>query len=313
MDYLLLIAGLAVLVLSGEILVKGAVAVALRLHISTLVVGMTVVSFGTSAPELLVSLQASLGGNPAIAIGNVVGSNIANLALVLGLTAIVLPLPVERDSLRIDWPAMMVATLLFLVFILDGTIFQWEGAILLLLVFGFTFWLIWRSRKQHRSEDAAEESDVQPSPKWHLWRDIGFIVGGCVGLVFGADWLLEGAVNIADSYGVSKHVIAVTIVAFGTSVPELVTSLVAAFRKQSDISIGNLIGSNLFNILAILGTTSLVKDIPVMDIVIQRDIWWVIGVSLLLFPLMVFGRKVGRWNGALLLSIYLGYLAIQLF
>ncbi len=310
MDYFLLIAGLAVLVLSGEVLVKGAVGIALRLRISTLVVGMTVVSFGTSAPELLVSLQASLSGNPAIAIGNVVGSNIANLALVLGLTALVLPLPVERDSLRIDWPVMMSATILLILFIFNGTVNRIEGGLLFGLLILFTVWLIRRSRKNAKSSD---ENEAEPPPLWHLFRDLGLVVLGCVGLVFGADWLLEGAVNIAESYGVSKHVIGVTIVAFGTSVPELVTSLVAAFRKQSDISIGNLVGSNLFNIMAILGITAMVKDIPVEEIVIQRDIWWVFGVSLLLLPLMLIGRKIGRWQGILLFSIYIAYLLMQVF
>ncbi|MGD1844069.1 MAG: calcium/sodium antiporter [Salibacteraceae bacterium] len=310
MDYFLLIAGLAVLVLSGEVLVKGAVGIALRLRISTLVVGMTVVSFGTSAPELLVSLQASLSGNPAIAIGNVVGSNIANLALVLGLTALVLPLPVERDSLRIDWPVMMSATILLILFIFNGTVNRIEGGLLFGLLILFTVWLIRRSRKNAKSSD---ENEAEPPSLWHLFRDLGLVVLGCVGLVFGADWLLEGAVNIAESYGVSKHVIGVTIVAFGTSVPELVTSLVAAFRKQSDISIGNLVGSNLFNIMAILGITAMVKDIPVEEIVIQRDIWWVFGVSLLLLPLMLIGRKIGRWQGILLFSIYIAYLLMQVF
>ena len=288
MEYLLLIAGLALLVGAGEILVKGAVGLALRFRISPLVIGMTIVSLGTSAPELLVCLQAAVGGYPDIAIGNVVGSNIANIALVLGVTALILPLPVERDSYRWDWPVMMGATILFALFVQNLSVDRWEGIVSVVLLIGYTWFLIWKSRRRSSGEvDHSEDADVKP----HLLRDVGFVAAGCVGLVFGADWLLSGAVDIATNLGVSEWIIGVTVVAFGTSLPELVTSSVAALRKQSDISIGNLIGSNLFNLLAILGTTAIVTPIPVEPKVLTADVWWLLGVSALILPLMIFGRK----------------------
>ncbi|MEM9023222.1 MAG: calcium/sodium antiporter [Bacteroidota bacterium] len=304
MAYVWLIAGLITLLVSGELLVKGAVSIALKLRISTLVVGMTIVSFGTSAPELLVSVKAALSGHPEISIGNVIGSNIANLALVLGITAIIFPILVDNNSIRIDWPMMMASTVVFYLFILDGVLVWWEGAILLGSLVAFGTWLIRKSRKSGAEDgEVDEDEDVAP-----LWKDILFITLACVGLVFGVEWLLDAAVEIARAFEVSEHVIAVTIIAFGTSVPELITSGVAAFRKQTDISIGNLIGSNIFNILGILGVTAMVREIPVLDTVIQADMWWVLGIAALILPLMLFQRKIGWWKGVLLLIIYAVYI-----
>ena len=309
-SYLLLIAGLAILVLGGEVLVRGAVNLAKRFHISTLVIGMTVVSFGTSAPELLVSVKAVVDLHPEIAIGNVLGSNIANLALVLGITALVFPIAVDRNSIRVDWPAMMAATLILWWMISDQVILFWEAASMFLLLIIFIVWLIKRSRNQELEPNESNEVEEEP-----LWKSLAFIIGGCVGLAFGAEWLLEGAIGIARSFGVSEHVIAVTIVAFGTSVPELATSIIAAFKKQTDISIGNLIGSNLFNILAILGITGMVKDVEVIDQVVDfsfswaiGDIFWVLLVSAIILPLMLHKKVIHRWKGALLFLLYIGYI-----
>ena len=248
-------------------------------------------------------MQAAVGGYPDIAIGNVVGSNIANIALVLGVTALILPLPVERDSYRLDWPVMMGATILFAVFVQNLMMDRWEGILSVVALASYLWFLIWKSRRR-APEDVDHSEEVKP----HLLRDLGFVVAGCVGLVFGADWLLSGAVDIATNLGVSEWIIGVTVVAFGTSLPELVTSAVAALRKQTDISIGNLIGSNLFNLLAILGLTSVVTPIPVEPKVLTADLWWLLGISALILPFMIFGRKITRIKGVVLVLVYIGYI-----
>lgn len=301
MAYLLLILGLAILIFSGEFLVKGAVNVAFRLRITPLVVGMTVVSFGTSAPELLVSIKAALEGHPDIAIGNVVGSNIANLALVLGITTLIFPMPVERNTIRFDWPMMMVSTLVLYYAMQNLLIERWEGIVMFVFLIGFIYFIITQSRK------GAVETDVSVEGDKSMVKDIVFIIGGCVGLAIGASLLVDSAVEIAQGLGVSEHIIGVTIVAFGTSVPELVTSVVAALRKQADISVGNLIGSNIFNIMAILGITSFIKEVPLLQAVVDSDMLWVIGTSLILFPFMIIERKINRLAGFALLSSYLIY------
>ena len=310
-DILWLVAGLAVLVVGGEFLVKGAVGIALKARVSTLVIGMTVVSFGTSAPELLVSVEAALDGHSGISIGNVVGSNIANLALVLAITVLIFPILVDKNTKRLDWPVMMGASLLFFFFMLDGELARWEGGVLLGLLVVFTYYLISNSRKKKREvEEDAEDQKPQSFPKAMLFLGLGL-----VGLYFGAEWLLKGAIGIAVSSGMSEEVIAVTIVAFGTSVPELVTSAVAAYRKETDISVGNLIGSNLFNICTVLGITSLVRPITdheQYDGILNWDIFWMLGISLLVFPLMLIGKKLGRWQGVLLLGSYIAYIWILL-
>ena len=295
MEYLLLIGGLAVLIGGGEVLVRGAVGIASKFKLSPLVIGMTIVSFGTSAPELIVSLKAALEGSPEIAIGNVIGSNIANISLVLGLTAIILPIPVAVATLKRDWPIMMFVSLLFFVFILNGMLENWEGFIFVGLLLGYIIYQLKSSKKSD------EETEVV---KQHILISILLIAIGVVGLAFGADWLVQGAVNIAKNFGVSEHIIAVTIVAFGTSVPELVTSVVAAVKKQMDISVGNLIGSNIFNILAVLGITAIFKEIPISETVISNDIFWVLGTSFILLPLML-NYSISRWKGALLFFTYL--------
>ena len=315
MMYFWLILGLVTLIVAGEFLVRGAVGIAKRFHISTLVIGMTVISFGTSAPELLVCLDAAMGGYPEIAIGNVVGSNIANIALVLGLTVLILPIVVDRNSKRIDLPMMLLATALFAVFALDGEIQRYEGAILFVILVAFTYWLIRNSRRKTKKEMAAAAIDVNDDDEVAKVKDkpllsILFLLIGFTGLLFGADWLVHGAIDIATHFGMEERVIAVTVVAFGTSIPELITSGVAAIKGETDISIGNLIGSNVFNIMAVIGLTAIIRPIGVSSSIISSDMWWMIAIAVALIPFMILGRKIGRFKGALLLGTYIAYITI---
>jgi len=306
MEYVLLIGGLIVLIIAGEALVRGAVGIALKFNIPTLVIGMTIVSFGTSAPELLVSLKAALNDHPELAIGNVLGSNIANIALVLGITTIILPIVVKRSTARIDWPIMMGTTILFYIFILDQKIVWYEGVVLTLGLVAFNYYMFWSAKKENKTEEL--DVDTEEVKKYSMLVNVLYIVGGAIGLAFGASWLVDGAEIIALNFGVSEHVVGVTIVAFGTSVPELITSVVAAFKKHTDISVGNLIGSNIFNILGVVGITAMVKELPVSMQVITNDIYWVLGISLLVFPLIIIGYKINRLRGFVLFTVYCVYI-----
>ena len=303
------IGGLILLLGGGEVLVRGAVSIAARFRVSPMVIGLTVVSMGTSAPELLVSVQAALSGSPDIAIGNVLGSNIANLALVLGVTALVLPIPVARNTVRLDWPVLMTASVLFWFLMMDMKLEKWEGLLFVLLLLAYIGYLLIQARRNPLSSDDVE---VTIKRTGGILRDILLVISGCLGLVFGADLLVSGATDLARSFGVSEHIIAVTVVAFGTSVPELATSLIAAFKKELDISVGNLIGSNIFNILMILGVTAIVKEIPIKQVVLDSDIYWMLGVTFLLLPLMLHKFLIQRWKGVILLGYYIGYIAIVL-
>lgn len=311
MSYFLLIIGLATLIVGGEFLVRGAVGIAQKLKLSSLVIGMTVVSFGTSAPELIVSLKAALAGNPDIAMGNVIGSNIANIALVLGITVLIFPLPVDRNTKIIDWPMMFLASVLFVLFSLNGTIARWEGMVLFGILIAFITFLIRNSRK--KSSKLMEESEefVIPNARATI-KSIGFLLIGLIGLYFGADWLLTGAVDIARALGMEERIIGITIIAFGTSVPELVASGVAAYHKETDISIGNLIGSNIFNIMAVIGLTVLVKPIEVSEKTLSVDMVWMLAIALALLPMLLLGKKITRFKGLLLIGSYVAYIAILL-
>lgn len=314
MNVFWLILGLITLVFGGDFLVKGAVGIARKFKISTLVIGMTVVSFGTSAPELIVSVKAALDGNPEIAIGNVIGSNIANIALVLAVTIMIFPIAVDKNSKIIDWPMMMLSTMMFYFFAFNNKIEFFEGGIMFILLLVFIIFLIYNSRKKSKKEEVVKEDDidVQVIEKTRFSMSIGYLIAGLVALYFGAEWLLDGAVGLAESLGMEKRVIGITIVAFGTSVPELVTSAVAAYRKQTDISIGNLVGSNIFNIMAVIGVTSLVKEIEVKDMAIEYDMVWMIAIAVVLLPLMLIGKKMGRLKGVLLIGAYGTYITLLL-
>lgn len=307
-DILFLVLGLGTLVLGGEFLVKGAVGIALRFRVSTLVVGLTVVSFGTSAPELLVSLNAALDGRSAIAIGNVVGSNVANLALVLGVTCIIFPITVRKSTLRVDWNFMMLSSLILFAFMFDGIIHWWEGAIMFALLIVYNVWSIQRSRRNDADE---VEDDIEYTKS--IWYYVLFAILGCIALVFGSDWMVDGAVGIAKRFDVSDSVIGATIVAFGTSVPELAASAIAAFRKETDISIGNLIGSNIFNILCILGLTPLVKEIEFNTSVLSNEMVWMLLVSFIILPLSLRTLTINRLKGLFLTLVYIAFSFFMVF
>ena len=307
MDVFWLVLGLVILIFSGDYLVKGAVGIAEKFKISPLVIGMTVVSFGTSAPELFVSVKAAMDGSPDLAIGNVIGSNIANIALVLSITVLIFPIIVDRNSKIIDWPMMMFSSILFFVFSMDNRISSFEGIIMVAILLIFTVLLIRNSRKLNIQSD----NNIDETPT-NMALTLLFLFGGLVGLKFGADWFVEGAKGIATSFGLSEAVIGVTIIAFGTSVPELVASGVAAFRQQTDISLGNLVGSNIFNILIVIGITSIIKPISVADSIMSFDIYWMLGISLALYPMMFIGKKMGRVHGLILLAAYITYIVLCL-
>lgn len=304
MEYLFLILGFIVLLISGDLLVKSGVALSSHLKISTLVIGVTVVSLGTSAPELVVSIGAALKNHPDIATGNVIGSNISNIALVLGLTAIIIRIPVGKSSVSFDWPFMMFASLLFWVFVLNGKLSFIEGFIFLTLLFIFIFWSVRKSRTE-----LSRLGHNFVKARYSLPVSVLLLIVSAVGLYFGATWLVDGAESIALRLGVTERVISVTVIAFGTSVPELATSVMAAVKKQLDISIGNIIGSNIFNILGILGVTSMIKTIPV-SFEMRFDIYWMIAVSILLLLFMLpYGKAMlNRWKGVALLFVYIFYI-----
>ncbi|PRD36280.1 sodium:calcium antiporter [Gemmobacter lutimaris] len=307
MDLLYVAGGLALLVFGGDGLVKGAVALALRLGIPALIVGLTVVAFGTSAPELLVSIQAALKGQAGIALGNVVGSNIANILLILGLPALITTIHTSQIDTRRGYLVMMAASLLFAALCFVGPLTWWHGLILLA---GLAL-SIWDNIRQARAHRAAAEVDLLGADD-HMpfWKIAAFILLGLVGLAVGANLLVEGAVNIARALGVSETVIGLTLVAIGTSLPELVTSVMAAFRKQADVAIGNVIGSNTFNLLSILGVTAVIAPMQVPAQILGFDLWVMLAVSLLLVPFIYFRRDIGKLAGVLLTGAYIAYMTV---
>jgi len=303
--YLLLFAGLALLFVSGKFLVDSSVAISRRLKIPRMIIGLTVVAFGTSAPELLVSLQAAFSGYPEIAMGNVVGSNISNILLVLAITALIFPIPVPKSSVKRDWPIMMAVSVLLYIFSLNGWISRLEGMVFVGLLGAYILYSILRSRGAERIVEL--EPDQGPM-KW--WVAVIIFLISCVGLAFGADLLVENVALIAEEIGISKRVVSITMVAVGTSIPEVATSVIAALKKETDISVGNIIGSNIMNILSVLGFTSLVSPISVSTETVGFDIPWMLGISLLFLLLMLPASRarISRWEGSFMIVIYLVYI-----
>jgi cation:H+ antiporter len=304
--YLLLFAGLSLLFISGKYLVDSSVAISRRLRIPRMIIGLTVVAFGTSAPELLVSLQAAFSGYSEIAIGNVIGSNISNILLVLAITALIFPIPVPATSVKRDWPIMMGVSVLLFFFSMNGGISRMEGGILVALLAGYILFSVLHSRGARPSKE-----EVEGNGKLMPWWKAGIILLlSCVGLAFGADLLVENVALIAEEIGISKRVVSITMVAVGTSIPEVVTSVIAALKKETDISVGNIIGSNIMNILSVLGFTSLVSPINVSAEIAGFDIPWMLGVSLLLLLLMLPASRsrITRWEGSFMIVIYLLYI-----
>jgi cation:H+ antiporter len=298
------IVGLVLLVLGGEFLVRSSIALSFKLRISKMVIGMTVVSFATSAPELLVSLQAALEGSPAIAINNVIGSNIANVGLVLGITAIIGPIAVSKDFYKLNWPVMMMFSLVIYYFLSnDYLLTKVEGAALMIALVVFLVVLIRSARNKEVKADEVDDALAQVGyGKIFIW----LLLGG-VALYLGSKWLVEGATEIAENIGVSEGVISITMIAIGTSVPELAASIIAAIKGEKAISLGNLIGSNIFNIASVLGITALIKEIPVTETqILTRDIFWMLGFSLVLIPLVFLPKKysLSRVKGVVLFLSY---------
>ncbi len=309
--WLAIAVGLVVLVVGGELLVRGASKLAAAVRISPLVIGLTVVAFGTSAPELAVSVQASLNGNPDLAVGNVVGSNSFNVLFILGLSALIVPLFVASDFIRRDVPIMIGVSLLLLVLSLDGKISRLDGGLLFTGIVAYTWWCIRESRKENTgvaAEFASEYSEKEIKPV-ALWQDLVLIVGGLILLVLGSTWLLDGAVTIAEKFGVSELIIGLTIVAAGTSLPELATSVIAAIKGERDIAVGNVVGSNIFNILGVLGLSGLIAPtgVDVSGAALRFDIPVMIAVAVACWPIFATGNIISRWNGAVFLFYYLAY------
>jgi len=307
MSYLLILIGLVVLIFGGNTLVQGASGIAKRLKLSPLVIGMTVVAFGTSAPELMVSLKAAYLGSPEIALGNVIGSNIANISLVLGIIVLILPLPIDKNSRNIDWPVMFAASIIFFGFALNGNISRAEGIFMFIALSVFTYLLIRNSRKKTKKREQIQVSD-EPIPQ--LWKSVLLNLAGLAMLYFGAQWLLMGAIDLAEEFGLEERIIGVTIIAIGTSIPELAASIIAAARKETDISLGNLVGSNIFNILSVIGLTAAIKPIEVSQKIINPDMLWMLGIAIIVGVILFFWKKIKRWHGLVLLASYATYITI---
>ncbi len=301
----------------AELLVRGASRLAGAFGISPLVIGLTVVAWGTGSPELAVGLEAALAGSPALTIGNVVGSNIANILLILGVAALLVPLTVSRRLIRIDIPLMIGVSVLTLLVALDGRISTFEGLVFVSLLVGYTVWTIRGSRRERRAaienQARASRDKIGPDdPPWPLLARYGVMIGvGLLLLIKGSDWLVEGASALARAFGLSELVIGLTIVAIGTSLPELATSAVAGAKGERDIAVGNAVGSNIFNLLAVLGITAIVAPggIEVPIAARSLDIPIMIAVAIACLPVFFAGYIIDRWNGALFLALYVVYLA----
>jgi cation:H+ antiporter len=300
--------GLVLLFFGGEGLVRGSSALALRLGLTPLVVGLTVVAFGTSAPELVVSIQATLAGQGAVAIGNVIGSNSLNIGLILAITALIHPLKVQLQILRIDTPIMVGVSVLAAWMLSDLVIGRIEGATLFAGVIAYTaFTVLYAKKVKPSAEVEAEFAEAVPAPCGSIWRDVLFVVAGLGLLAAGSHFLVDGATRLARGFGISEAIIGLTIVALGTSMPELVTCIVAACKKEPDIALGNVIGSNIFNLLGILGMAALVRPMTGEGIK-MTDLYVALAFAVALVPLLWSGRILQRWEGGLLLGGYIAYM-----
>lgn len=300
---LLLLGGLALLIFGGNALLKSSVSISLKLSIPKIIVGMTVVSFATSLPELVVSLKAALAGNPDLALGNVVGSNAANIGLVLGVTLLFGSMEVTSSFYKIDWPVMMLASLMLLGFLyFDGVLSRVEGGVLVFVMIAFLWWLLKMQSGPAVVDELPSDDELLSVP-----MTLFYLVVGGVGLWLGSEWLVEAAVSIAEDLGVSDRVIGITVVSIGTSIPELAASIIAVIKKEKAISLGNLIGSNIFNIMSVLGITAIVSPITVKDQgFITNDLFFMTFIAFVLFPLAFAPSKMKlSWKeGLVLLSIY---------
>jgi cation:H+ antiporter len=314
----LIVLGLALLAGGGEALVRSATTLAEVAGVSPAVIGLTVVAIGTSLPEFAVSLLAAQQGQPDLAVGNVVGSNIFNIAAALGLTALIIPLPVHGTAVRLEWPFMFAASAACLLFARDGVLDRLEGGFFLISLALFVAYMVRLARRdvsglEARSLEAqVADRDIDarrnaPTPA-RLALVVAVLAVGLAALVTGGRFLVDGSVSLARLAGLSERVIGLTIVAAGTGAPELATSLVAAYRRRADVAVANMIGSNIVNILGILGATALVSPVPVAPAIVASDMWWMIGTSLLLLPILRTGHRVSRTEGGILVAAYGVYL-----
>lgn len=319
MTVLFFIAGLGLLVLGAEWLVRGASRLAAKVGISPLVIGLTVVAFGTSSPEMAVSVQSSFAGQADIAVGNVVGSNIFNVLFILGISAIITPLIVQQQLIRLDVPIMIGLSMLVYVMSLDGLIGRLEGIVLFIGIIAYTVFLIVESRKENKAvaDEYTQEYADKKETGWKPWViNIGLVVLGLVLLVQGSNWLVDSSIQIARAFGLSELIIGLTIVAAGTSMPEVATSITAAIKGERDIAVGNVVGSNIFNILAVLGLTATVSPgggIPVSAAAEAFDIPVMLAVAFMCLPVFFTGNTIDRWEGWVFLGFYVAYTAYLVF
>lgn len=312
MAYIQVVGGLVLLVVAGDFLVRGAVSMAGRLGIPQLAIAATVVAFGTSAPELVVGVDAVLSGVPTLALGNVVGSNIANVLIVVGLPALIYPMTCTAPRLTRNMVIMLAATSVFIYMAFQGAFERQDGILLVIGLISFLAYSTLRGRtpgQTNCAEEAMMDFDMVGVEKEEpVWLSTVFVLFGLFGLGFGAHFLIEGSVVVAREWGVSEAVIGLTLVALGTSLPELVTAMVAAFRNHCDVAVGNVIGSNIFNLLGIIGISSLVGDIPVPTAFLELDLWVMFGASLALLPFAIFKARIGRIVGFIFLISYVTYI-----
>jgi cation:H+ antiporter len=317
MIVLYLVGGLVTLIFGAESLVRGASRLAASFGISPLVIGLTVVAFGTSSPELAVSVQSAFAGSADVSVGNVVGSNIFNILLILGISAIIIPLVVHSQLLLLDVPLMIGVSFLFYFLATDGSISRMDGLLLFVCLLLYIWWSIRQSRKETAEiqEEYAHEYAVTNGDRGHILKNFLFVGAGLGLLVVGSEWLVKGAVSLARLFNVSDLVIGLTIVALGTSMPEVATSVMAALKKERDIAVGNVIGSNLFNIMAVIGLSGIVapSGIAISPDAIRMDIPIMIAVALLTLPVFFTGHRIARWEGALLLIYLAAYITFLVF
>lgn len=312
MLYLELLIGFALLLGGGEFLVRGAVGVARRLEVSPLLIGIILVGFGTSLPELVASVKAALAGSPGIALGNIVGSNICNILLILGAAAVIFPITCPRGALFRDGSVVVAASLVAIALCYSASVSRSEGIVLVLLLVGYavgSYLLERRSANGARAVHEAEADLIEPL-SGPLWKSLAVAVAGIAAVILGADFLVVSAIELAQRFGVDDTVVGLTVVALGTSLPELATSVVAALRRHADIALGNVLGSNSFNILGILGTTAIIEPITVPAALLGFDLWAMLGTALLLFVAAVSGWRISRREGFVFLALYGAYIAV---
>ena len=313
MMILAMIGGLAILVVGAEIMVRGASRLAASVGVPPLIIGLTIVAFGTSSPELAVSLQSAISGQPEIALGNIIGSNILNVLLILGASALITPLLVAQQLVRLDVPIMIGASVLVWVLALNGTLGRFEGAALFVCMLVYLGFLLWQSQRERneavKAEYAAEYAERVPRNIGHVLLNIALIVAGLAMLVFGSQLFVDGASNLARFFGLSELVIGLTIVAIGTSMPEIAASLLAAFKGERDIAVGNIVGSNIFNLLSVLGLAALFapNGIPVSPAVLGVDLPFMVAVAVACLPIFLTGNVIARWEGTVFLGYYVAY------